>query len=48
MNQLSGENNTQAQQGSFQLTNSFLSLLTRPFATNRGLGLGDGLRAGAR
>jgi outer membrane autotransporter protein len=38
LNQLSGENNTQAQQGSFQLTNSFLSLLTDPFATNRGVG----------
>jgi uncharacterized protein with beta-barrel porin domain len=38
LNQLSGENNTQAQQGSFQLTNSFLSLLTDPFATNRGMG----------
>jgi uncharacterized protein with beta-barrel porin domain len=38
LSQLSGENNTQAQQGSFQLTNSFLSLLTDPFATNRGIG----------
>jgi outer membrane autotransporter protein len=38
LNQLSGENSTQAQQGSFQLTNSFLSLLTDPFAANRGVG----------
>jgi uncharacterized protein YhjY with autotransporter beta-barrel domain len=38
LNQLSGENNTQAQQGSIQLTNSFLSLLTDPFTANRGLG----------
>jgi outer membrane autotransporter protein len=38
LSQLSGENNTQAQQGSFQLTNSFLSLLTDPFANNRGTG----------
>jgi outer membrane autotransporter protein len=38
LNQLSGENNTQAQQGSFQFTNSFLSLLTDPFTANRGLG----------
>jgi hypothetical protein len=32
---LSGENATQAQQGAFQLGNSYLSLLTDPFATNR-------------
>jgi outer membrane autotransporter protein len=32
---LSGENHTQAQQGAFQLGNSYLSLLTDPFATNR-------------
>ena len=32
---LSGENNTQAQQGAFQLGTSYLSLLTDPFATNR-------------
>jgi len=38
LGQLSGENNTQAQQGSFQLTNSYLSLLTDPFAINRGTG----------
>jgi outer membrane autotransporter protein len=38
LNQLSGESNTQAQQGSIQLTNSFLSLLTDPFTTNRGMG----------
>jgi uncharacterized protein with beta-barrel porin domain len=38
LNQLSGENNTQAQQGSFQLTNSYLLLLTDPFAINRGMG----------
>ena len=30
-----GENNTQAQQGAFQLGNSYLSLLTDPFSTNR-------------
>ena len=33
--QLSGENNTDAQQGAFELMNSYLSLLTDPFATNR-------------
>jgi uncharacterized protein with beta-barrel porin domain len=38
LNQLTGENNTQAQQGSFQITNSFLSLLTDPFTANRGMG----------
>jgi uncharacterized protein with beta-barrel porin domain len=38
LGQLSGENNTEAQQGAFQLTTSFLSLLTEPFATNRGMG----------
>jgi outer membrane autotransporter protein len=38
LSQLSGENNTQAQQGSFQITNSFLSLLTDPFTANRGMG----------
>jgi len=32
---LAGENNTQAQQGAFQLGTSYLSLLTDPFATNR-------------
>lgn len=32
---LSGENHTQAQMGAFQLGNSYLSLLTDPFATNR-------------
>lgn len=30
-----GENATQAQQGAFQLGNSYLSLLTDPFSTNR-------------
>lgn len=30
-----GENNTQAQTGAFQLGNSYLSLLTDPFSTNR-------------
>jgi uncharacterized protein with beta-barrel porin domain len=35
LGQLAGENNTQAQQGAFQLGNSYLSLLTDPFATNR-------------
>jgi outer membrane autotransporter protein len=38
LSQLSGENNTQAQQGAFQLTNSYLSLLTDPLATNRTTG----------
>jgi hypothetical protein len=38
LNQLSGESNTEAQQGSFQLTNSYLSLLTDPFATGRDTG----------
>jgi outer membrane autotransporter protein len=38
LNQLSGETNTQAQQGAFQITNSFLSLLTDPFTANRGMG----------
>ena len=38
LGQVSGENNTQAQQGSFQLTNSYLSLLTDPFAAGRGTG----------
>jgi outer membrane autotransporter protein len=33
--QNAGENNTQAQLGAFQLGNSYLSLLTDPFATNR-------------
>jgi hypothetical protein len=32
---MAGENSTQAQQGAFQLGNSYLSLLTDPFATNR-------------
>jgi hypothetical protein len=32
---LSGENHTQAQQGAFQMGNSYLSLLTDPFSTNR-------------
>lgn len=32
---LSGENHTQAQQGVFQMGNSYLSLLTDPFSTNR-------------
>ena len=35
LGQLAGENNTQAQQGAFQLGGSYLSLLTDPFATNR-------------
>jgi uncharacterized protein with beta-barrel porin domain len=35
LTQLSGENNTQAQQGAFQMTNSFLSLLTDPSSINR-------------
>ena len=35
LTQLSGENATGAQQGAFQLGNSYLSLLTDPFATNR-------------
>ena len=35
LSQLSGENNTDAQQGAFELMNSYLSLLTDPFATNR-------------
>jgi uncharacterized protein with beta-barrel porin domain len=38
LTQLSGESSTQAQQGSFQLTNSYLSLLTDPFAIGRGTG----------
>jgi uncharacterized protein with beta-barrel porin domain len=38
LNQLSGESNTQAQQGSIQLTNSFLSLMTDPFTANRAIG----------
>jgi outer membrane autotransporter protein len=38
LNQLSGESSTEAQQGSFQLTNSYLSLLTDPFATGRDTG----------
>jgi outer membrane autotransporter protein len=38
LSELSGENNTQAQQGAFQLTNSYLSLLTDPLATNRTTG----------
>jgi uncharacterized protein with beta-barrel porin domain len=32
---LAGENHTQAQQGAFQLGNSYLSLLTDPYSTNR-------------
>lgn len=32
---MAGENHTQAQTGAFQLGNSYLSLLTDPFATNR-------------
>jgi uncharacterized protein with beta-barrel porin domain len=35
LSQLSGENNTDAQQGAFELMNSYLSLLTDPFATDR-------------
>lgn len=35
LSQLSGENNTDAQQGAFELMNSYLSLLTDPYATNR-------------
>lgn len=35
LSQLSGENNTDAQQGAFELMNSYLSLLTDPTATNR-------------
>jgi uncharacterized protein with beta-barrel porin domain len=35
LTQLSGEPATGAQQGAFQLGNSYLSLLTDPFATNR-------------
>jgi outer membrane autotransporter protein len=38
LTQLSGESNTQAQQGSFQLTNSYLLLLTDPFAIGRDTG----------
>ena len=37
LNQLSGEAGTGAQESGFQLMNSFLSLLTNPFAENRGL-----------
>lgn len=35
LSQLSGENNADAQQGAFQLMNSYLSLLTDPYASNR-------------
>jgi autotransporter-like protein len=35
LSQLSGENNADAQQGAFQLMNSYLSLLTDPHASNR-------------
>jgi outer membrane autotransporter protein len=35
LTQLSGENGTAAQQGGVQLMNSYLSMLTDPFATNR-------------
>jgi uncharacterized protein with beta-barrel porin domain len=35
LSQASGENHTQAQQGAFQLGNSYLSLLTDPMAANR-------------
>jgi len=35
LSQLSGENGTDAQQGSFQLGNAYLSLLTDPFGSNR-------------
>jgi uncharacterized protein with beta-barrel porin domain len=40
LSQLSGENNTDAQQGAFELMNSYLSLLTDPLATNRNSGSG--------
>jgi len=42
LSQLSGENNTEAQQGAFQLTNSYLLLMTDPFTANRGLGAAMG------
>ena len=42
LSQLSGESNTQAQQGAFQLTNSYLSSLTDPFTANRGIGAAIG------
>ena len=35
LSQLSGENNTDAQQGAFQLMNSYFSLLTDPYAFGR-------------
>jgi uncharacterized protein with beta-barrel porin domain len=35
LSQISGESNTQAQQGAFQMGNSYLSLLTDPMATNK-------------
>jgi uncharacterized protein with beta-barrel porin domain len=35
LSQLAGENNADAQQGAFQLMNSYLSLLTDPYASNR-------------
>jgi outer membrane autotransporter protein len=35
LSQLSGESNTQAQQGAFQMGNSYLSLLTDPMSTNK-------------
>jgi hypothetical protein len=40
LSQLSGENNADAQQGAFQLMNSYLSLLTDPHAANRTSGGG--------
>lgn len=41
LSQLSGENNTDAQQGAFELMNSYLSLLSDPDATQRNGGGGS-------
>ncbi|MHC4042579.1 autotransporter family protein [Bradyrhizobium sp. 23AC] len=42
LTQLSGENGTATQQGGVQLTNLYLSLLTDPFAVDRGAGGSSG------
>jgi len=42
LSQLSGENNTDAQQGAFEMMTAYLSLLTDPFATDRVSGGGGG------
>jgi uncharacterized protein with beta-barrel porin domain len=43
LTQLSGEGNAGAQQGAFQMMNSFLSLMVNPYADNRGGGFGPAI-----